>query len=243
MKAVTWHGKRDVSVDEVPDPTIEEPTDAIVRITSTAICGSDLHLYEVLGPFMSEGDILGHEPMGIVEEVGSEVDEHRARRPRRDAVPDLLRPLLHVRAGAAHPVRDDPGARAGHGRRAVRLHQALRRRCPAGRRSTCACRRRTTARSRCRRARPTSASSTSPTCCPPPGRRSSTPACRRAARVVVLGLGPIGDMACRIAQHRGRPRDRRRPRARAARARARDAASRRSTCASTTTILGDASAR
>ena len=73
MKAVTWHGKRDVRVDTVPDPTIEQPTDAIVRITSTAICGSDLHLYEVLGPFLDEGDVLGHEPMGIVEEVGSEV--------------------------------------------------------------------------------------------------------------------------------------------------------------------------
>jgi len=73
MKAVTWHGKRDVRVEEVPDPTIAEPTDAIVRITTTAICGSDLHLYEVLGPFMGEGDILGHEPMGIVEEVGSAV--------------------------------------------------------------------------------------------------------------------------------------------------------------------------
>ena len=73
MKAVAWHGKRDVRVDIVPDPIIEAPTDAIVRITSTGICGSDLHLYEVLGPFMGEGDILGHEPMGIVEEVGSEV--------------------------------------------------------------------------------------------------------------------------------------------------------------------------
>ena len=71
MKAVVWHGKRDVRVDNVPDPTIQEPTDAIVRITSTNICGSDLHLYEVLSPFMAEGDILGHEPMGIVEEVGS----------------------------------------------------------------------------------------------------------------------------------------------------------------------------
>jgi threonine dehydrogenase-like Zn-dependent dehydrogenase len=60
-------------VDNVPDPTIKEPTDAIIRITTTAICGSDLHLYEVLDPFMNEGDILGHEPMGIVEEVGPEV--------------------------------------------------------------------------------------------------------------------------------------------------------------------------
>src|SRR4051794_12074662 len=75
MKAVTWHGKRDVRVDTVPDPTIQDPTDAIIRVTSSGICGSDLHLYEVLGPFMQEGDILGHEPMGIVEEVGSEVTE------------------------------------------------------------------------------------------------------------------------------------------------------------------------
>src|SRR5829696_4406426 len=73
MRAVTYHGKRDVRVDNVPDPVIQEPTDAIVRITSTGICGSDLHLYEVLGAFIDEGDILGHEPMGIVEEVGSEV--------------------------------------------------------------------------------------------------------------------------------------------------------------------------
>jgi len=73
MKAVTWHGKRDVRVDNVPDPTILEPTDAIVQITSTAICGSDLHLYELFGPFLDEGDILGHEPMGVVVEVGSQV--------------------------------------------------------------------------------------------------------------------------------------------------------------------------
>ena len=75
MRALTWHGKRDVRIDEVPDPKIEQPTDALVRITTTAICGSDLHLYEVMGPFINEGDVLGHEPMGIVEEVGSEVTE------------------------------------------------------------------------------------------------------------------------------------------------------------------------
>src|SRR4051794_11943421 len=73
MKAVTWHGRRDVRVDDVPDPTIQEPTDAIVRVTSSAICGSDLHLYELFGPFIEPGDILGHEPMGIVEAVGSSV--------------------------------------------------------------------------------------------------------------------------------------------------------------------------
>ncbi|MEU0542677.1 alcohol dehydrogenase catalytic domain-containing protein [Nocardia sp. NPDC005978] len=72
MRAVTWQGKRKVSVDLVPDPMIESPSDAIIRVTSTAICGSDLHLYEVLGAFMSEGDVLGHETIGVVEEVGTE---------------------------------------------------------------------------------------------------------------------------------------------------------------------------
>ncbi|MBV9915530.1 MAG: glutathione-dependent formaldehyde dehydrogenase [Solirubrobacterales bacterium] len=75
MRAVAYHGKRDVRVDTFPDPRIEEPTDAIVRVTSTGICGSDLHLYEVLGAFIDEGDILGHEPMGIVEEVGAGVSQ------------------------------------------------------------------------------------------------------------------------------------------------------------------------
>ncbi|HVM09677.1 MAG TPA: zinc-dependent alcohol dehydrogenase [Acidimicrobiales bacterium] len=73
MRALTWHGKRDVRVEDVPDPTIQEPTDAIIRVTSTALCGSDLHLYELFGPFLDAGDILGHEPMGVVEEVGSQV--------------------------------------------------------------------------------------------------------------------------------------------------------------------------
>jgi threonine dehydrogenase-like Zn-dependent dehydrogenase len=74
MKALTWHGKRDVRVDNVEDPKIQEPTDAIIRVTSSGLCGSDLHLYEVMGPFLGEGDVLGHEPMGIVEEVGSAVN-------------------------------------------------------------------------------------------------------------------------------------------------------------------------
>ncbi|MEV6793334.1 alcohol dehydrogenase catalytic domain-containing protein [Streptomyces sp. NPDC051320] len=70
MKALTWHGKRDVQVDTVDDPRIQDPTDVVVKVTTTGLCGSDLHLYEVLGPFLEAGDILGHEPMGIVEEVG-----------------------------------------------------------------------------------------------------------------------------------------------------------------------------
>jgi threonine dehydrogenase-like Zn-dependent dehydrogenase len=78
MRALTWQGKRDVRVEDVPDPRIEQPTDAVIRVTSTAICGSDLHLYEVLGPYLKPGDVLGHEPMGVVEEVGSEVRHIKA---------------------------------------------------------------------------------------------------------------------------------------------------------------------
>jgi threonine dehydrogenase-like Zn-dependent dehydrogenase len=74
MKALTWHGKRDIRYEDVPDPTIEDPGDVVIEVTSTGICGSDLHLYEVLGPFMTEGDIVGHEPMGRVVAVGADVD-------------------------------------------------------------------------------------------------------------------------------------------------------------------------
>lgn len=77
MKAVTWHGPQDVRVDEVPDPTIKDPTDAIIRVTSTGLCGSDLHLYGPLAPFMTPGDIIGHEPMGVVEAIGASVTELR----------------------------------------------------------------------------------------------------------------------------------------------------------------------
>ncbi|WKV16136.1 zinc-dependent alcohol dehydrogenase [Janibacter limosus] len=75
MKAVTGQAPETLEVVDVPDPQIEEPTDAIVRVTSTAICGSDLHLYGVLAPYLQSGDVLGHEAMGIVEEVGSETGD------------------------------------------------------------------------------------------------------------------------------------------------------------------------
>src|SRR5581483_7085507 len=73
VKAVTWHGKRDVRVETVPDPVLEERLDVIVRVTSSAICGSDLHLYELMGPYLDPGDVLGHEPMGIVEATAPDV--------------------------------------------------------------------------------------------------------------------------------------------------------------------------
>ncbi|WP_040337113.1 zinc-dependent alcohol dehydrogenase [Candidatus Blastococcus massiliensis] len=78
MRAVTWHGRGDLRVETVPDPTIQDPTDVIVEITSSGICGSDLHLIEVMAPFMTVGDVMGHEPMGIVREVGADVTAVKA---------------------------------------------------------------------------------------------------------------------------------------------------------------------
>jgi threonine dehydrogenase-like Zn-dependent dehydrogenase len=77
MKALTWQGNEHVEVTDVADPKIEEPNDIVIRVTSTAICGSDLHLYGVLGPFLAPGDVLGHEAMGIVEEVGADITHLR----------------------------------------------------------------------------------------------------------------------------------------------------------------------
>ena len=101
MKAVCWYGKHDVRVRSVPDPKIINPRDAIVRVTSTAICGSDLHLYNGFIPTMEPGDILGHEFMGEVVEVGRERSRTSGgRRSRRRAVPDRLRPLLLLRSAS-----------------------------------------------------------------------------------------------------------------------------------------------
>lgn len=74
MKATTWHGKRDIRVEEVPEPSIVLPTDVIIEVTASAICGSDLHIYDGLVPTMEKGDILGHEFVGKVVEVGSAVE-------------------------------------------------------------------------------------------------------------------------------------------------------------------------
>ncbi|MEV5001566.1 alcohol dehydrogenase catalytic domain-containing protein [Nocardioides sp. LML1-1-1.1] len=78
MKAVTWQGKGTMTVEEVPDPSIQRPDDIIVRVTSTGLCGSDLHLYDPLAPYMEAGDVVGHEPIGIVEEAGPGVSALRA---------------------------------------------------------------------------------------------------------------------------------------------------------------------
>ncbi|MGH3932368.1 MAG: zinc-dependent alcohol dehydrogenase [Pseudonocardiaceae bacterium] len=202
MKAVTWHGKRDVRVDTVPDPKIKDPTDVIVRITSTGICGSDLHLYEVMAPFLQEGDILGHEPMGVVEEVGSDVTDIRAG--QRVVIPFniscgtcfMCGQGLHSQCETTQ-VRDQGMGAALFGY--TKLYgkvpggQAEYLRVPFG--------------------------NTLPIAVPdgPPDERfvylsDVLPTAWQAVEyagipkggsVVVLGLGPIGDMAARIARHRG----------------------------------------
>ena len=217
MKALTWHGKRDVRFDDVPDPLIRQPTDAIIRVTTTGLCGSDLHLYEVLGPFIDPGYVLGHEPMGIVEEVGSEVTELAGDRV-----------VIPFQIACGHCFMCDQGLQTqcettqvreqGMGAALFGYTRALRRRArrPGG----------VPARA---------AGAVHPHQGPrgPPDERfvylsDVLPTAWQAVEyagipdggtVTVLGLGPIGDMATRIAAAPRSPRDRRRPGSGAARAR------------------------
>ena len=85
MKALTWHGRGDIRCDTVPDPTIQDGRDAIIKVTACAICGSDLHLMGGFVPTMEKGDVLGHETMGEVVEVGK--DNHKLRVGDRVVVP------------------------------------------------------------------------------------------------------------------------------------------------------------
>jgi threonine dehydrogenase-like Zn-dependent dehydrogenase len=202
MKAVTWHGKRDVRVDSVPDPTIEEPTDAIVRITSTGICGSDLHLYEVLGPFMCEGDVLGHEPMGVVEEVGKEVTDV--------AVGDRVVMPFQISCGHCFmcdeglytqcettQVRDQGMGAALFGYTklygGVAGGQAELLRVPLAQNTTI----------KVPEGPPDERFVYLSDVLPTAWQAVEYAGIPAGGTVVVLGLGPIGDMACRIAQHRG----------------------------------------
>ena len=171
MRAVTWHGqaRRPGGHGARPDDRGPDRRRSC-RITSTGICGSDLHLYEVLGPFLDAGDILGHEPMGVVEEVGSEVTEVRRRatgwscRSTSPAAPASCASRACSRS--ARPPRCTSRAPAPR----CSATPSSTGRCPAGRPSTCGCRSATRCRSRCRTGRRTTGSSTCPTCCPPPGR-------------------------------------------------------------------------
>ena len=103
MRALTWQGNLDVRVSDVPDPRIQEPNDAIIAVTSTAICGSDLHLYGVLGPYLSPGDVLGHEAMGVVTEVGADITSLAVG--DRVVIPFMFDRGVQLRMGQAHVKR------------------------------------------------------------------------------------------------------------------------------------------
>ena len=219
----------------MPDPTIQEPTDAIVRITSSGLCGSDLHLYEVMAPFMTEGDILGHEPMGVVEAVGSAVTHI--------APGDRVVIPFNISCGSCAmcgrglqsqcettQVREyDKGAALfGY----TKLYGAGAR---AGRPSSCVCRRRSTGRSRCRTGRSTTGSCTCPMSCRRRGRRCEYADVPRGAvgRGARLGSDRVDGVSDRHPSRRGLG-DRCGPCARAARTSAARTAPTCSTSASST---------
>jgi threonine dehydrogenase-like Zn-dependent dehydrogenase len=202
MKALTWQGKRDVRVEEVPDPTIEQPTDLIVRVTSSGICGSDLHLYEVLGPFLDAGDILGHETMGVVEEIGSEVTA--VKRGDRVVVPFNVSCGSCFMCGQGLQSQCETTQVHEHGTGAALFgYTKLYGQVPGGQAEFLR----------------VPFGNTMPIKVPegPPDDRfvflsDVLPTAWQAVEyagvpdggtVVVLGLGPIGDMSCRVAHHRG----------------------------------------
>ncbi|PZF84857.1 alcohol dehydrogenase catalytic domain-containing protein [Jiangella anatolica] len=202
MRAVTWQGRRTVQVDEVDDPRLEQPTDAIVRVTTTAICGSDLHLYEPMAAFMEPGDIMGHEAMGVVVEVGGEVT--RLAPGDRVVVPFqiccgycfMCRQGLHTQCETTQVHEHGMGA-------ALYGYTKLYGQVPGGQAEYL----------RVRQAQ------YAPIALPPDGpderyvylsdvlptawQAVEYAAIPSGGSVLVLGLGPIGDMACRIALHRG----------------------------------------
>jgi threonine dehydrogenase-like Zn-dependent dehydrogenase len=202
MKAVTWQGVRDVRVEEVPDPFVEAPTDAVIRVTTSNICGSDLHLYEPMAPFMGKGDILGHENMGQVVEVGSECGDLKVG--DRVAIPFqiscggcwMCRQQLYTQCETTQ-VRDQgmgaalfgfsklygevPGGQAEYLR--VPQAQFTHIRLPEG--------------------PPDDRFAYLSDILPTAWQGVEYANVPEGGTLVVLGLGPIGDFACRIAQHKG----------------------------------------
>ncbi|MGW4093967.1 alcohol dehydrogenase catalytic domain-containing protein [Nocardia sp. NPDC004750] len=202
MKAVTWQGRHKIAVETVPDPRIEAPTDAIIEVTTTGICGSDLHLYEVLGAYMSDGDVLGHEPMGRVVETGSAVTG--LERGDRVVIPFQIScgACYMCRAGLPTQCETTQVRRYGCGA-ALFGYSKLYGQVPGG---------------QAEYLRVPHADATHITV--PDGPADDRflylsdvlPTAWQAVEyagvpdggsVTVLGLGPIGDMACRVAAHRG----------------------------------------
>ncbi|MFG2638319.1 zinc-dependent alcohol dehydrogenase [Streptomyces sp. NPDC048362] len=205
MKAVTWQGRRDVRVEDVPDPRIEEPIDAVIRITSTGLCGSDLHLYEVLTPFMTPGDILGHEPMGIVEEVGTEVTGLRPG--DRVVVPFQIACGHCFMCGTGLPTQCETTQVTGEGMGAAlfgytRLYGAV----PGGQAEYLRVPQAQFGPIKVPEGPPDDRFVYLSDVLPTAWQAVEYAAVPPGGTVAVLGLGPIGDMACRIALARGAER-------------------------------------
>jgi threonine dehydrogenase-like Zn-dependent dehydrogenase len=202
VRAVTWHGRRDVRVDTVPDPELREPTDAIVRITSSGICGSDLHLYEVLGPFLEAGDILGHEPMGIVEEVGGEVHEVKAG--DRVVVPFNISCgiCFMCEQGLQSQCETTQVREQGKGA-ALFGYTKLYGQVPGGQAELLRVPFANTVPIRVAEGFPDDRFVFLSDVLPTAWQAVEYADVPDGGSVVVLGLGPIGDMSCRVAQHRG----------------------------------------
>ncbi|MGW0510306.1 zinc-dependent alcohol dehydrogenase [Streptomyces olivaceoviridis] len=205
MKAVTWQGKRDVRVENVPDPRIEEPTDAVIRVTSTGLCGSDLHLYEVLTPFMSPGDVLGHEPMGIVEEVGSEVSGLRPG--DRVVVPFQIACGHCFMCGTGLPTQCETTQVTGEGMGAAifgysRLYGSV----PGGQAEYLRVPQAQFGPIKVPEGPPDDRFVYLSDVLPTAWQAVEYAAVPPGGTLAVLGLGPIGDMACRIAKARGAER-------------------------------------
>ena len=195
MRALTWQGNEKVEVTDVPDPRIQEANDVIIRVTSTAICGSDLHLYGVLGPYLKPGDVLGHEAMGIVEEAGAEIT--------RLAVGDRVVIPFNISCGYCWMCSRGLFAQCettqvrSQGKGAALFgYTSLYGSVPAARPSTCGYRRLSSGRSRSRTEPRMNSFSTCPTSCPPPIRRSRTPTRRRVGRWPSWASGRWGSSRC-----------------------------------------------
>ena len=173
MKALTWHGKHDVRVDTVDDPKIQDPTDVVVKVTTSGLCGSDLHLYEVFGPFLEDGDVLGHEPMGTVEEVGPEVTTLRPG--DRVVVPFNVScgTCFMCEQGLQSQCETTQVHEYGDGA-ALFGYTKLYGHVPGGQANTCVCPSGTRCPSPFLPVRRTNASFISPMCCRPLGRRWNT---------------------------------------------------------------------
>lgn len=202
MKAVTWHGRRDVRVDTVPDPRIEQPTDVVVGVTSSGICGSDLHLYEVLGPFLDEGDILGHEPMGVVEEVGPEVT---AVRPGdRVVIPfNVSCGTCFMCGQGLHSQCETTQVREQGSGAALFGYTKLYGQVPGGQAEFLRVPFGNTLPIKVPDGPPDDRFVYLSDVLPTAWQAVDYAAVPEGGSLVVLGLGPIGDMCCRIAQHRG----------------------------------------